>query len=150
MVQDWSLDWPAHWLGRWGLNHVVDAMVRVALLLSALLCSPAFALIEPPARYDYPYRGGTVVMEQPDLYAIDRVCASIGVSGSTPGPTILGCAKVRGGKCRVVIPNRKFLATRPLVKAVGLERFRSILIRHERAHCNGWGNTHPGGIEVTP
>lgn len=106
-------------------------LLTVTLFLG--LANAAHAIIEPPAEYDRPYPGGTRIQE----FRMDRmheVCAAL--VGPDIAENVLGCGKVRRGKCIVRIPNRAELARRNF----SAEK-RDLLIRHERAHCFGW--THP-------
>src|SRR5688572_17978722 len=93
------------------------------LILGIFLISmPAMAVEEwlPPARYDHPYKGRTVVL--------NRTC---------PGaPDSLACAWVEGSTCKVA-----------LAPSLRGER-RRVNMRHEVAHCNGWPGHHPGARSV--
>ena len=48
-----------------------------------------------------------------------------------PRMSVLGCATVVHGKCWILISHKPL----PIP--------RSEVIRHERAHCNGWASHHP-------
>jgi hypothetical protein len=85
----------------------------------------------PPAQYDRPYPG-KITVTRAEHSQMHKLCA-----GASPVmPTILyGCAKGNAEHCTIVI-----------VSDDVLDRFNisaEMLLRHERAHCNGWPWHHP-------
>jgi hypothetical protein len=75
--------------------------------------------VAPPARFDHPHPNMVVRYLTPA--EVDALCRRIG--GRAPkGLPILGCSKGGPRACAIVLP---------------LDDDGTIL-RHERAHCNGW------------
>ena len=83
---------------------------------------PIFVL-EPPARYNHPYSGPIIERVLP-LDQARQTCAHMGAGADA-------CSWVASHKCFLVIPRDG--------PVKDLNSYR----RHERAHCNGWGDGHP-------
>jgi len=100
-------------------------MMRRALIV-ALLLAGAWGP-PPPAEYDRPWTGPGVlhvVPSRPDI--VRALCA-----GAPGAPLALACAIRSGADCWILI-------------ARDLDpRRHGALLRHERAHCNGWPASHP-------
>lgn len=98
-------------------------MIRVVALLLALsgvaLADPASAyyVARPPAQFDHTFRGPTTIR----FLTLDQLAHLCG------GPA-LGCTAIGGARCDINIAH------------IGQD---AELIRHERAHCNGWAAWHP-------
>jgi hypothetical protein len=82
---------------------------------------PIFVL-EPPVRYNHAYSGHVIERVLP-LKQARQACAHMGVSADA-------CSWVAEHKCFLVIPRG------------GPVKNLSAYLRHERAHCNGWGENH--------
>lgn len=102
-----------------------------AILLAACLgvyLAPAHAFIgysvplHPPARFDHPHPNMVVKHFSPS--EVDRLCRRIGAKAPKP---IKGCAAGDRRGCLVILPHGASAA----------------VLRHERAHCNGWPKSHP-------
>jgi hypothetical protein len=94
--------------------------------------------LEPPPQYDFPFKGKLYLSAENDLEAMALVC---GIPRSRR--PVHGCAQIQGwlfgpsgmgapkwGECIIFIAKRKLV-----------EDFfgdYDMVIRHERAHCNGW------------
>ena len=113
-------------------------MKLTALLLSLALAvpaAPAMAFLEPPARYNKPSPYGTNVSYYPKSEMRARC---IKLLRYTPPGTPAECAAVRiwaktGKKRCFVFINERFKGTPD----------GDLLLRHGRAHCNGWHKSHP-------
>lgn len=80
-----------------------------------------YYVARPPAQFDHAFRG-PVVVRYATLPQLVTLC----------GGAALGCTAIGNGSGRCVITIAK----------VGQD---AELIRHERAHCNGWPAWHPSG-----
>jgi hypothetical protein len=98
-------------------------LLVVAIL--AALVTPASASLEPPTRYDRPYYGQLIIVQQ-SLAGIRRSCRDPYCWAWTYGD--------EGGKCTIYLPKVGSSISRA---------FFNKLYRHERAHCNGWPANHP-------
>jgi hypothetical protein len=85
----------------------------------------------PPKVYDRPYEG-RLQMRYGTLAEVAYVCHTM--EGVVSAYRALGCAKKFPRSCFVMIP-RVCGTVSALMKAQ--------IRRHEIAHCNGWGATHP-------
>ena len=96
--------------------------------LIALASTSAFAsgVTTPPARYDHPHPDMLVIERSPA--EVDRICRAIGAH-SRANSRIVACAPIGKARCAIVIPKN--------------HPQKAALIRHERAHCNGWPANHP-------
>ena len=93
----------------------------VAGFIGSALVGPAFAYLDPPARYDHPNKNALVKWTtREEIY---RIC-------SRHGEQPVGCALIaqHGKRCFVLVTHT-FDDAR--------------LLRHEIAHCNGWPADHP-------
>ena len=94
--------------------------------------------VVPPAHYDHWHPA--LVIQEMDFYEVDPLCRGRFPRSNFPPVTgsqrIMGCADIGDGTepCRIVVPR--------LGGNVSDER-RAMIIRHERAHCNGWPANHP-------
>lgn len=77
----------------------------------------AYYVARPPAQFDHTFRGPTTIRYL-SLDQLARLCG---------GPA-LGCTAIGGPRCDINIAR------------IGQD---AELIRHERAHCNGWPAWHP-------
>lgn len=111
-----------------------------ALLLSVgglLIASAAHALTvdSPPEQYDHPHRN--LVILEVGHFDVRRTCSKLfgrrnfGMLGR-----IHACTAVGDGvaPCLVILPKAG--------EAGISKRDRDALLRHERAHCNGWPGDH--------
>lgn len=80
----------------------------------------------PPPEWDRPFRGQVVETRRP-YYAAKIICARKGARG------VDGCSWVERGVCHIV-----YSIDHP-------DHVQESIVRHERAHCNGWPAHHPGG-----
>jgi hypothetical protein len=81
-------------------------------------------VLEPPLRYNHGYAGHVVERVLP-LAEARRVCAARGAYADA-------CSWLAHGTCYLVIPRG------------GPVKDLRAYVRHERAHCNGWPENHPG------
>ena len=82
-------------------------------------------VLEPPLRYNHAYSGPVIERVLP-LNEARAVCAQRGVRADA-------CSWLTNGKCYLVIPRG------------GPVKDLRAYVRHERAHCNGWGHGHGSG-----
>ena len=93
----------------------------------------------PPVRYDHPHRSLRIL--ERDYFDVDPICRAMFPRARFPLATnthrILGCAGIGDGRrpCWIIVPR----AGEGLIP----EEQRAEIIRHERAHCNGWPADHP-------
>jgi hypothetical protein len=87
--------------------------------------------ILPPPAYDHPFKGHLAV-QVATLAQIKNFCHTR--HGIVSAYQALGCAKVRPGRCFIMIPK---------VGGQITARLQSEIRRHEIAHCNGWAGHHP-------
>lgn len=111
--------------------------MRFLLFLSLLLASCAttpYSSYLPPSRFDYPHPN-PIITYLP-IEDVDLACRGKykNLKALPNTERIIGCAVYRGNPCRMIIPS--------LGPKVSKARQEAI-IRHERAHCNGWLPTHP-------
>lgn len=104
--------------------------MRLPIIIAAFLAaSPAEASsLQPPARFDHDYDGPTEIMRHPTAN-VARQCAEF--FGWDMGASVKACGGAIDGTCYIIV------ATYAQVSD------RQMLIRHERAHCNGWAADHP-------
>jgi hypothetical protein len=94
---------------------------------------------EPPARYDHPHPSLRIL--ERDYYDVDPICRVMFPRTRFPLATdthrILGCAGIGDGhrQCWIIVPRSG--------EGFVSEERRAEIIRHERAHCNGWPSDHP-------
>jgi hypothetical protein len=108
-----------------------------ALLASLVLSASAQALTvdRPPARYDRPHPNLMVLETQPSK--VREMCGRLfGRRNFERSGKLYACASIGDGRspCIVVLPR----AGEGIPK-----REIGALLRHERAHCNGWQAHHP-------
>jgi hypothetical protein len=111
-------------------KHILAA---VALLAAA----PAWgqpALAIPPDEYDHPYKGKVTVQVFSDQKLLRAQCPP------SPFAYPLGCARAAMDVCYIALADVELLEK--------LKFPAEIVIRHERAHCNGWPPDHKGGRPV--
>lgn len=103
-------------------------MIRLAIL-AALVAAPLSAgtPLNPPARFDHPYDGKTVI-RMIDRANVWKECSRNGAVKMRRD--VAGCARVQDGACIIHIATR---TKRAPIDAI---------IRHETAHCNGWSSAH--------
>lgn len=91
----------------------------------AMSVAPAFGgtPLEPPAEYDHPFAGETIIYEI-DRSNVWKECSHAGKFKMRRD--VAGCARVEDGKCIIHLAMRTKRAT--------LDK----ILRHEIAHCNGW------------
>jgi hypothetical protein len=94
----------------------------------------------PPVEYDKPFTG---------RYTEIRVGATVMgyVCPKTPWPVTLGCAvhDTQRDSERITVPATEcivYIANDDILEKAGWSY--DILMRHERAHCHGWPQSHPG------
>jgi hypothetical protein len=85
----------------------------------------------PPPAYDHPYQG-RLELRSGTLAEVQYVCHTM--EGIVSSYRALGCAKKFSGYCFVMIPKIGGKVT---------ARMQAQIRRHEIAHCNGWGASHP-------
>jgi hypothetical protein len=82
----------------------------------------------PPVEYDRPYNG-KITIETVTNAQLRAQCANANMSS-------LGCAFPGLNSCRIL------LVDEASIRAVGWTV--ELMLRHERAHCNGWPQSHAG------
>jgi len=87
--------------------------------------------ILPPPVYDHAFKG-QLIERHGSLAEVKHYCHTI--EGIVSSYQALGCAKVYGRKCFIMIPKTGGTVT---------ARLQSQIRRHEIAHCNGWPANHP-------
>jgi hypothetical protein len=94
----------------------------------------AQATWDPPARYDKPFPGRTVVRQLPPRQVANACRELFGARGLdiAVGLAQRGCAVHLGDQCQIISIDRPAYGTTP-----------EAVIRHERGHCNGWPADHP-------
>lgn len=110
------------------------------LLALALAASLESDWTPPPARYDHEY-DGKIIVQMMHPRKVPAACRALFESAGldelrkSVGPRQRGCAVVwRKAKiCKVIIIDRPSETGRTPEQVV----------RHERAHCNGWHSSHP-------
>lgn len=117
-------------------------MVRIALALLLLFCSPALAgkndaTWNPPPEYDHPYSGKLEKRYRPQA-KIMAECSALFVAdtGNSIGayPGMKGCSIQKPGHCIVVVIDKPVaMKGRP-----GVLITPEAVLRHEIGHCNGW------------
>ena len=85
----------------------------------------------PPPAYDHPYRG-RLELRLGTLPEVQYICHTM--EGIVSSYRALGCAKKFPSACFVIIPKIGGKIT---------AHVQSQIRRHEIAHCNGWGASHP-------
>lgn len=119
-------------------------MVRIALALLLLCCSPALAgkndaTWNPPPEFDRPYTGKLEkrYRPQPEVF---KECSRIMLenNGSTRGayPGMRGCSTQFENytSCIIILIDKPFVVPdRPQVVITP-----EAVLRHEIGHCNGW------------
>jgi hypothetical protein len=88
------------------------------------------APVLPPPQYDHAFRGHMVAVVT-EIDDVQEICRALDVP-IADGEVLLGCAQWSPGLCLVV-------AASGLTGGATTED----VIRHERAHCNGWPWGHP-------
>lgn len=120
-------------------GHMRVAVAAFAVL--ALWSSAKAAPEPPPPRYDKAHPA--LVIIEKNYLDIDPVCRTMFPRSKFPAATethrITGCADLGDGSrpCRIFVPR----AGEGMISA----EHRAAIIRHERAHCNGWPANHTGG-----
>ena len=105
----------------------------IAALL--LLSSAAYAADPgmPPQRFDHPYDGEVIPMQMSTQQRLQNFCEDMGAKAN--GSNILACSFIRRGRCYIFsVPEKD-------IEAWGYSL--NTVMRHERAHCNGWPPDHP-------
>lgn len=89
----------------------------------ALALLPQLILLSPPPEYDYEPKGGVKII-RPSDEETQRIC---NVGRQYP-IRVVGCMTKR----------------KPCTIVLGPRSVDECMIPHERAHCNGWPDNHPG------
>lgn len=110
-----------------------NAIVSFCVIVFAMLM--AYGVIKanaqqhlPPLEYDKPYPG-KLTIEEVTLAQLLATC-------STAYASSLGCAFPGKDRCHIK------LLSEASIQAAGWTV--ELMLRHERAHCNGWPGDHPG------
>ena len=104
--------------------------------VSAHAGGPTYYLA-PPARYDHPYKGDLTVMVVGDQASVRRMCYDVTFE---PEVGAVACSRFNDSYTWCDI----FIADGATLKQTGWPR--SLIMRHEIAHCNGWGADHEGAL----
>jgi hypothetical protein len=89
-------------------------------------------IVPPPAIYDHAYNGRLSV-QQGSMAQVEHYCHTM--HGIVSPYRALGCSKVNGNSCFLMIPR----IGGPVTASIQAQ-----IRRHELAHCNGWPADHPG------
>ena len=102
----------------------------LATAATLLFVTPCLAqqMYLPPVEYDKPYPG-KIAVETVTTTQLLTQCANATQSS-------LGCAFPGADRCRNILVDEASM------RAVGWTL--EAMLRHERAHCNGWPQSHPG------
>jgi hypothetical protein len=103
-----------------------DLLTTAAMLFAAPCLAQGLHL--PPVEYDKPYPG-KITIETVTNEQLRARCANASMSS-------LGCAYPGATSCHIL------LVDEAAIRAVGWTV--ELILRHERAHCNGWPQAHPG------
>jgi hypothetical protein len=90
--------------------------------------TPSSRMYLPPVEFDRPYTG-KITVETVTKEQLRAQCAAA-------SQWSLGCSFPIPGRCRII------LVDEASINAVGWTV--EAMLRHERAHCNGWTQDHPG------
>jgi hypothetical protein len=101
--------------------------------LLALIADARAGRVIPPERYDHEFAGEVIHTEMPNEAKLRKICEGFG-SVFTQSKA-LGCAFAYRGKC--------FIFTVPYIDMLYSNTGVEMIMRHERAHCNGWAPNHP-------
>lgn len=91
--------------------HAAASMVRV---------DPDYGIQLPPPEYDHEPTVPYTDIKMP-LQRLNAVCKGLGVQYAL----VYGCALPQERQCIIITPDVP-------------EKFRALIVRHEKAHCNGW------------
>jgi hypothetical protein len=91
----------------------------------------------PPVEYDRPFGGHMDVLREFTEVQMAVLCPR-----DTSGRVALACAFARGPKYCLVL-----VAAEDAIRARGWTE--DTILRHERGHCNGWTDKHPGSRLAT-
>jgi hypothetical protein len=110
-----------------------DMKYLVAVLL-ILVASPARGdpHITPSAKYDHEFPGEIIVTEMPSEAKLRKLCEGFGATFNKS--TAIACAFAHRGKC--------FIFTIDPIEMAYTSYTWEQVMRHERAHCNGWPSDH--------
>jgi hypothetical protein len=114
------------------------ATVVAFLMCCAMTGIAAADQVVPPPQYDHAHP--SLLIDERNYYDVDPICRTRFPRSNFPPVTgsmrIMGCADIGNGRapCRIVVPSVGGL--------ISAER-QTMIIRHERAHCNGWPANHP-------
>lgn len=119
-------------------------MTFLAYVVVSSFWTPAFPQVkklkiaEPPWQFDYPYRGELTIK-----YLLPHEVHNECTDGLVVpfNRLVIACAAVRhdGAECLIILP---------LNVGQYSEAEMQLIIRHERAHCNGWPPDHSDTLEV--
>lgn len=88
----------------------------------------------PPSRYDHAYDGEVIVSQISTEPRLREICQHFGVPLRSTS-VVLACAFVHRDRCYIFsVPEKDLETWGASVKMV---------LKHERAHCNGWPANHP-------
>jgi hypothetical protein len=90
--------------------------------------SPPSTMYLPPAEFDRPYNGKITI----ETVTKDQLLAQC----TSATRSSLGCSFPGPKSCRIILVDEASM------RAVGWTV--EAMLRHERAHCNGWTQDHPG------
>jgi hypothetical protein len=85
----------------------------------------------PPPEYDFPFKGKLTIERTSYQHVVRQNCSY------SPFPYLLGCARLRGEECYILMMDDAFLNK--------MNYPPEIVLRHEMGHCNGWPAHRPGG-----
>jgi hypothetical protein len=107
-----------------------------AVVLVAGTAAQALTVDRPPARYDHTHPN-LLIVETRHSQVPDMCRRLLGHWHFARHGRLHACASIGDGRspCLVVLPR---VGANGITKGV-----RQALLRHERAHCNGWPGHHP-------
>jgi len=113
----------------------ITALAGAALMaLASTGQATSLNVIHPPKRYDHPHP--RLVVVEVSGRDVRKLCGTLfGRANFDHYGRVHGCASVGDGRksCVLIMAKRGTLSARTY----------EAVFRHERAHCNGWAESHP-------
>jgi hypothetical protein len=106
--------------------------VSLAAVVSANAEAPKKFQIMPPVEYDHPYTGELTLRRAKSQAEIRSICPTVSFNLGVA----TACSIRRANSCMIA------MAPDDEIRKTGMTP--EIVLRHETAHCNGWGPDHKG------
>lgn len=115
------------------MRYVLPFLLCIAASAHAQTPFPKNGKYLPPVEFDRPYTDGPIyITVGKDQTEVRRLCP---YTNFGPWPAI-ACNQLQGKNCVIA------MAAYPVIQATGIDP--GLVLRHEIAHCNGWGADHKG------